>query len=67
MLLTVVSNAVATKDFIIVVTNVEAKASRVDVTVTPEEESTKDRLGKNVEDTIEDSFGIGGDHVSTLR
>lgn len=61
-----VSSAGATVDFIVVVTDVEAKASRVDVAVTPKEESTKDWLGEDVEDTIESSLGIGSDDVATL-
>lgn len=67
VLLTVVSTASATIDFVVVVTDVKAKASRVDVAVAPEEESTEDWLGENVEDTVEHSLRIGGDDVSTLR
>lgn len=52
---------------LIVVADVEAKAGRVDVAVAPKEKSTEDRLSEDVEDTVEDSLGVGRDDVSTLR
>ena len=48
-------------------TDVNAKASDVDVAVAPDEESAKDGLGENVEDTIEDSFRVRGDDIATFR
>lgn len=33
----------------------------------PEEESAEDGLGHEVEDTIEDSFGVRGNDIATLR
>ena len=43
-----------------------AKSSGFNVTMTPEQESTKDRLGHNVQDTVEHRLGVGGDDVATL-
>jgi len=51
---------------LVVVVDVETKTGRVDATVAPDEKSTEDRLGDQVEDTVEDSFRIGGDNIATL-
>jgi len=51
---------------LVVVVDVETEASRVDVTVTENEESTEDRLGDQIEDTIEDSLRIRRDDIATL-
>jgi len=51
---------------LVVVVDVETEASRVDVTVTENEESAEDRLGDQIEDTIEDSLRIRRDDIATL-
>jgi len=45
----------------------KTKGSGVDVAVAPDEESTEDRLGQDIQNTVEDSFGVRGNDVSTLR
>ena len=35
--------------------------------MTPDQESTKDRLGHNVQDTVEYSLRVGRNDVATLR
>lgn len=52
---------------IFVVADVDSKLSRVDAAVSPEEQRTEDWFGKNVENAIENGFGIGGNDVATLR
>jgi hypothetical protein len=47
-------------------TDIETKASNVDVAVAPDEKSAEDGLGKDIEDTVEDSFRVRGDNVPTL-
>lgn len=44
----------------------KAKDGWVDVTVTPDEQETKDWLGKNVKDTVESGFRIGVNDISAL-
>jgi hypothetical protein len=51
---------------LVVVVDVKTKTGRVNVTVTEDEESTEDRLGDQIKDTIEDSLRVGGDNVATL-
>lgn len=51
---------------IVVVANVQAEPGGVDVAVAPEEERTEDGLGHDVEDTVEDGLGVGGDDVAAL-
>lgn len=51
---------------VVVVPDLETEASGVDVPVAPEEESTEDGLGEEVEDTVEDSLAIGGNDVTAL-
>lgn len=51
---------------LIVVVDVKTKLGRVDVTVAPDEESTEDRLGEQVEDTVENGLGVRSDDVATL-
>lgn len=51
---------------ILVVHNGHANVSRVDVAVAPDEESTEAGLSDEVEDTVEDGLGVGGDDVTTL-
>ena len=48
------------------ISDVEAKAPNVNVAMSPQEESTKNRLGENVEDTVEDSLGVRGDDIASL-
>ena len=43
-----------------------AKARWLDVLVTPKEESTEYRLSHDVQNAVEDSFGIRRDHVTAL-
>lgn len=50
----------------IVVAYVKTQSAGIDVTVTPDEESSKDRLGQDIEDTVEYSLGVGRDDVSTF-
>ena len=51
---------------LVVIADMEAKASRIDVAVAPEEKSTEHRLGQYVKNTVENSLGVGRDDVSTL-
>ena len=51
---------------LVVVVDVKTETGRVNATVTPDKESTEDRLSDQVEDTVEDSLGIGRDDVATL-
>ena len=51
---------------LIVVVDVEAELRRVDVAVTPDEEGTEDRLGQQVQNTVEDGLGVGRDDIATL-
>jgi len=51
----------------LVVVDAETKSSGVDVAVAPDEESTEDRLGQEIQDTVEDSLRVRGEDVSTLR
>jgi len=45
-------------DFVIVVAGVDTKSRWVNVAVTEEEHSTEDWLGKDVQNTVEDSFRV---------
>lgn len=51
---------------VVVVADLEAEASGVDVAVAPKEEGAEDGLGEEVEDAIEDGFAVGGDDVAAL-
>jgi hypothetical protein len=51
---------------LVVVVNVKTETGRVNVTVTEDEESTEDRLGDQIKDTVEDSLRVGRDDVATL-
>lgn len=44
-------------------TKVKAQAANVDIAMAPEEESAKDGLGEEVENAVEDSFGVRRDDV----
>ena len=68
ILLAVTSNMAGANDrwVIIVVTDVETQASRVDTLVAPQEESTEDGLGHDVQHAVEDGLGVGSDEVATL-
>jgi hypothetical protein len=50
----------------IIVLDGKTETSRVDALVAPEEESTEYRLSQEVENTVEDSLGVGRDEVGTL-
>ena len=50
----------------VVVADMKTKSAGIDVTVTPDEESSKYRLGQDIEDTVEYSLGVRCDDVSTL-
>ena len=52
---------------VIVVADVKTKNLWVDVLVSPKEKSTKDWLGKDIEDTVEDCLGVWSNDVSSLR
>lgn len=39
----------------------------VNISVTKKKQGTEDGLGKNIENTVEDSFGVGSNDVATLR
>ena len=43
----------------IVIADVKTESSWVNVAMAKEEQSTEDWFGKNVEDTVEDSLGVG--------
>lgn len=44
----------------------KTQGSGVDVAVAPDEDGTPDRLGKDVEHTVEDGFGVRVDDVAAL-
>lgn len=44
----------------------KTQSSRFDLLMSQEEKGTEDNLGEDVEDTVEDTFGIGSDDVSTF-
>ena len=46
--------------------HIEAQGSRINIAMTPEQQSTEAWFGKDVENTIEDSFGVRRDDVATL-
>lgn len=46
--------------------DVEAKTGRIDVSVTKDQKTTKDWLGEEIEDTIEDSLRVGRNDVATF-
>jgi len=50
----------------LIVVDAKTEGRGVDVAVAPEEEEAEDRLGQDVQDTVEDSFGVRSDDVSTL-
>lgn len=58
--------ALELKILLIVVVNVKTKGGRVDVAVTPDEQSTKDRLSEDVKDAIEDRLRVRRDVVTTF-
>jgi hypothetical protein len=62
----VVSNLLVWGNLILIVADVEAESSWVDVAVTEKEQGTKDWLGKDIKNTVEDGFGVGGDNIATL-
>jgi len=51
---------------LIVIMDVKTKTGRVDTTVTPDKKSTKDRLGEEIKDAVEDSLRVGRDNVAAL-
>ena len=51
---------------VIVIADVEAEGSWVDVAVTPEKQGTEDWFGKDVENTVEHSFGVWSNYIATL-
>jgi hypothetical protein len=61
-----VSVLLAMSGLILIVTNVKTESSGIDVAVTENKHGTKDWLGENVQDTIEDSLGVWGNKVATL-
>ena len=52
---------------LVVVVDVEAKTSRVDAAVAPDEEGAKDRLGKDVENTIKDGLAVRSNDITAFR
>jgi hypothetical protein len=51
---------------LVVVVDVKTETGRVNTAVTPDEKGTKDRLGDQVENTVEDSLRVSRDDVATL-
>ena len=49
-----------------VVVDVEAERGRVDVAVAPDQQSTEDRLGQDVEHAVESGFRVGRDKIAAL-
>jgi len=49
-----------------VVAGVKAQSLGSDVPVAEDEEGTEDWLSAEIEDSVEDGFGVGSDHVATL-
>jgi hypothetical protein len=50
----------------IIVLNSKAKTSRINVPVSPDEESTEDGLSQKVQYTVENGFRVGRDEVASL-
>ena len=55
----------ANKRVAVVVLDGETEASRINVTVTPDEESTEDWFGQKVKDSVEYGLRVGSDYVAT--
>lgn len=53
--------------FVIVITDVDAKTTRVNVAVAPEKQGSKDGFRENIQDTVEDGLRVRSDDVATLR
>lgn len=51
---------------VIIVADVKTESGRVDITVTPKEESTEDRLSQDIEDAVKDGFRVRRDDVAPL-
>jgi hypothetical protein len=51
---------------LVVVVDVKTKAGRVDVAVAPNEQATEDRLGQDIENTVESGLRVGRNVVATL-
>lgn len=58
---------VGTLGSLIVVADVKTKNLWVNAAVTPDQESTKDWLGEDIENAVENGLGIGRNDISTLR
>ena len=50
-----------------VLARLQSEGRVVDATKLPEEEEQRDRSGKEIEDTVPDHLGCGGDDVATFR
>ena len=58
--------SIAGIQIVLVVADHQTKTSWVDVAMAPKEERTKDGLGHDIKDSVEDGLGVGSDHVATL-
>ena len=54
------------KGLILVISDVQSEVAWGKFTVTPEKQSTKDGLGKDIENTIEDRLGVRGNDITAL-
>lgn len=57
---------ILTLRYLVVITHVKAKLSRVDAAMAPEEKSTKHRFRQDIEDTVKNGFGVRRDDVPTF-
>lgn len=54
------------EDALINVANAKAKTSRIDVSVSPEKQGSKDRLCDEIKNAVEDSLGVRSDQIATF-
>lgn len=52
---------------VIVIVDVKTELGGGQVAVTPEQQETKDGLGKDIQDTVENGFRVRSNDVSSLR
>ena len=51
---------------LIIVPDMQTQSSGVNITMTPEQQGAKDRLGEQIQDAVEDGLGIWRDDVAAF-
>ena len=51
---------------LVVIPDMQAQTSGVDVAVTEQQDGSKDRLGQDIQDSVKDGLAVGGDDIATL-